>query len=366
VPIKIDYGAARRTLLRAAALAGSGQASRRWQDHIQRLSELCESAPKTHIAFIGTALLARSTDQRADVHSLHVKGGTPGSYSARGLAKDVLVPASRELRVHLGVTGREPLNNQPYFHNDIVSTRMNVKGNAKVALDLVCDLLDELAAITDPAELLAALAAFIEVRRRYWTLARDYFAPETTFAFADLLTRIDGFVKEDSEGGKRAQAIAAGLMDVVEGEENIETGRINDPDRNFPGDVAAYTRPVRGKDRKIIRALEVRDKPISESDLLVFASKVAGFGVARAGILAVASNQQPLDIAEAQAEAAAEGVNLELFIGWTAFVRQLFFWLRGDAADPVRHAHERIYTRLVELECSADAQKSWLEWDSPA
>jgi hypothetical protein len=106
----------------------------------------------------------------------------------------------------------------------------------------------------------------------------------------------------------------------------------------------------------------VRDKPISESDLFVFASKAAEFAVARAGILAVAANQQPLNIAEAQAEAAAEGVNLELFIGWSAFVRQLFFWLRGDAADPVTEAHERIYKRLVELECSSEAQKAWLDW----
>jgi SacI restriction endonuclease len=362
VPIKIDYKAARRTLLQAAAFVDKGQASRRWQEHLRRLSEICESAPKTHIAFIGTALLARATDQRTDVHSLHVKAGTPGAYSARSLAKDVLVPASRELRVHLGVTGREPLNNQPYFHNDLVSRRMNVKGNAKVALNLVCDLLDELSAMNDRSTLLAALAAFIEVRRGYWTTARDYFAPETTFAFADLLVRIDSFVREDSEGGRRAQAVAAGLMDVVEGEENVKTGRINDPDRNFPGDVAAYTRPAQGKERKIIRALEVRDKAISESDLLVFASKAAGFAVARAGILAVAPNQRPLSIVGAQAEAAAEGVNLELFIGWTAFVRQLFFWLRGDAADPVNDAHERIYKRLVELECSSGAQKVWLEW----
>jgi hypothetical protein len=362
VPIKIDYKAARRTLLRAAAVVDKGQASRRWQKHLSRLSKICETAPKTHIAFIGTALLARATDPRTDVHSLHVKAGTPGAYSARSLAKDVLVPASRELRVHLGVTGREPLNNQPYFHNDVVTRRMNVKGNAKVALNLVCDLLDELSAINDGSILVAALAAFIEVRRGYWTTARDYFAPETTFAFADLLASIDSFVKEDSEGGRRAQAVAAGLMDVVEGEENVETGRINDPDRNFPGDVAAYTRAARGKERKIIRVLEVRDKAISQSDLHVFASKAAGFAVARAGILVVAPNQQPLNIAEAQAEAAAEGVNLELFIGWTAFVRQLFFWLRGDAADPVTDAHERIYKRLVELECSSQAQKVWLEW----
>ena len=309
VSIKLDYKVARKVLLEASALAEQGQASSRWNEHIERLSEACRSTPKTHIAFIGTALLARSTDQRIDVHSLHARAKPAGAYSARSLAKDVLVPLSRDLRVHLGVTGREPLNNQPYFHNDVVNRQMNVKGNARVALNLVCDLLDELSAIHDRGELLAALAAFIEVRRKYWATAQDYFAPETTFAFADLLKWIDSFVKVDSEGGRRAQAVAAGLMDVVEGDENVETGRVNDPDRHFPGDVAAYSR---GKERKVVRVLEVRDKVLSESDLRVFASKASRFGVARAGILAVAPTQEPLDLAGAQAEATAEGVNLAL------------------------------------------------------
>ena len=362
--IKLEYKAARQTFLEAVALAARGGASPRWQADISRLSEICRKAPKTHVAFIGTALLARCTDPRIDVYTLHVKANTPGAYSARSLAKDVLVPLSRELRVHLGVTGREPLNNQPYFHNDLVSKKMNVKGNARVALDLVCGLLDELACMTERQALLSALAAFIDVRRGYWTTARDYFAPDASFAFADLLARIDTFVKEDSEGGKRAQAVAAGLMDVAEGEDNVETGRINDPDRNFPGDVAAYTKSTPGKKRRVVRALEVRDKPISESDLVVFASKVARFSVVRGGVLAVAANQQALDIEVARSEAAAEGVNLELFVGWPAFVRQLFFWLRGDAADPVVHAHERIYKRVVELECSVEAQRVWLKWGS--
>jgi hypothetical protein len=56
--------------------------------------------------------------------------------------------------------------------------------------------------------------------------------------------------------------------------------------------------------------LEVRDKALSESDLRVFASKAARFGVARAGVLAVAPTQGHLDVTAAQAEAAAEGVNL--------------------------------------------------------
>ncbi len=293
-----------------------------------------------------------------------MRAGTEGAYSARSLAKDVLVPVAREMRVHLGVTGREPLNNQPYFHNDVVNRQMNVKGNARVALNLVCDSLDQLSELRDRARLLEALAAFIKVRRTFWRKARDYFAPEATIEFADLVARIDRFVKTDSEGGKRAQAVAAGLMDVAEGHENVETGRINDPDRNFPGDVAVFRHGGRGRVREPTRVLEVRDKALSPNDLVAFANKAAEFGVARAGVLAVAPNQQPLDADTARAEAAGKGLNLELFVGWSAFVGQLFFWLRGDATDPVRHAHERIYERLLELECSDAAQSIWLEWDS--
>ena len=146
---------------------------------------------------------------------------------------------------------------------------MNVKGNAEVALNLVCDLLDELSAMSDRAKLLGALAAFIEVRREYWATARDYsLRRHVTLRRATEKDR--RFVKEDSEGGRRAQAVAAGLMDVVEGDENVETGRVNDPDRNFPGDVAAYSR---WQGRKIIRALEVRDKVLSESDLVSMRAK---------------------------------------------------------------------------------------------
>ena len=359
--IKLDYRIARKVMLEASALAEQGGASSRWKEHIERLSEACRSAPKTHIAFIGTALLARSTDQRIDVHSLHARAKSRGAYSARSLAKDVLVPLSRDLRVqprgHRSRTTEQPA----LFSQRRRKQEDEREGQRASAPKSGLRPARRLSGIHDRHKLVAAIAAFIEVRRRYWTTARNYFAPETTFAFADLLNWIDRFVKDDSEGGRRAQAIAAGLMDVVEGSENVETGRINDPDRRFPGDVAAYSR---GKERKVVRVLEVRDKALSESDLRVFASKASQFGVARAGILAVAPTQQQLDLAEAQAEAAAEGVNLELFIGWTAFVRQLFFWLRGDAADPVRHAHERIYARLVELECSAEGQTAWLAWDS--
>jgi hypothetical protein len=380
----VNYAAARRTLAAAAKLADEGGGSPHWKTSIARLSVLCDTASRTHIAFMGTALLAKATDANIDVHSLHVKAGTPGAYSARGLATAVLVPGCQALKVNLGVTGREPLNNQPYFHNDRVSRGMTVKPNSKAALDLVCDLLDELAIVRDESERLSALAAFVEVRRGYDRVAPSYAAPGASLGVAHLIANIEAFVGADSEGGKRAQAVAAGLMDVAEGSQNVRTSRINDPDRNFPGDVAAYAKPQTGADpilalpfevrdkaigtsdrqafeSMVTRALEVRDKVVAASDLQAFALKAARFKVARAGVLAVAPSQVPLDLAQAQQAASELGVTLEVFFGWGPYVRQMFFWLPSDVANPVALAHSHIYKRLVELECSEEALERWLE-----
>jgi hypothetical protein len=309
---------------------------------------------------MGTALLAKAADERADVFSLKVRAGTPGAYSARALAMNVLVPASRELKMSLGVTGREPINNQPYFHNDRVTMDMNAKATAKEALAFVYGLLGDLSKLTNRSDRLGALAAFIEVRRRHWVEPKAYSARETSLQLEELIQCIESFVAADSEGGRRAQAVAAGLVDVLDGPDNVETSRVNDPDRNFPGDVAAFTGEPK-ETRRLARAVEVRDKPITASDVRVFVGKAAAFSVARAVVLAVAP-QQPIDLTDALEDAEAAGIILRVFPGWRSFIRQIFFWLPADVSDPVTLAHQYIYNRLVELECSTEAQNSWLDW----
>lgn len=55
----------------------------------------------------------------------------------RSLAREVLVPASKRLQMNLGVTSREPLNNQPYFHNDVVARQAFAPRAKLVASDEV-------------------------------------------------------------------------------------------------------------------------------------------------------------------------------------------------------------------------------------
>jgi hypothetical protein len=56
-----------------------------------------------------------------------------------------------------------------------------------------------------------------------------------------LVEAAEQFVREDSEGGRRVQALVAGFLDAVVGPDGVESGRINDPSRKYPGDVCIHT-----------------------------------------------------------------------------------------------------------------------------
>jgi hypothetical protein len=147
----IDKDAARRVLFEEAAAAETGSIDTTWRRQIERFSEICEQADiRTHIAFLGTALLAKSVDPSIDAFAVKARTSDPGAYSARGLAHGVLVPNAPQLGINLGVTGREPLNNQPYFRIMRVTPEIPVHGSARAALSALCDLLQLVAELTSP------------------------------------------------------------------------------------------------------------------------------------------------------------------------------------------------------------------------
>ena len=120
-------------ILHAEAAASRDQSvSAHWVSLIKSVVDACEGGSRTHIAALGTALLAKATNLQVDVFALKVKGGGEGAYSARSLAKEVLAADAPMLGLDLGVTGREPLNNQPYFRYDRIFPEMDVKATRPV------------------------------------------------------------------------------------------------------------------------------------------------------------------------------------------------------------------------------------------
>src|SRR2546422_663772 len=189
------------------ALADPLPDAHEWVRRVRRLSKLCETGPRTHIAMLGTALLAKATEPTVDVFALKMSAKTEGAYSARSLAKDVLAANAPRLQIDLGVTGREPLNNQPYFRGSRIDDSLArvVRRDARPAFDYVRESLGVLKGLSqNDAEL--ALRAFLQVRHKskvqYKLPAGLSGIIETSFSRA-----VATFVQEDSEGGKRAQAV---------------------------------------------------------------------------------------------------------------------------------------------------------------
>src|SRR5271155_1558601 len=203
----IGKAIARRVLLEEAAKAEAVGADPIWEQRIERFSEICERTTRTHIAFLGTALLAKAVTLDVDVFAVKARSNDPGVYSARGLGHGVLVPLAPQLGINLGVTGREPLNNQPYFRIMRVSRDIPIHGNARPALEAVCDLLEIISKFKTTEEARAALRAFIHVRRRYNPAYGKLVAVSEAISPDRLVAVIETFVAADAEGGKRAQAV---------------------------------------------------------------------------------------------------------------------------------------------------------------
>jgi len=273
----------------------------------------------------------------------------------------VLVPLAAELGMSLGVTGREPLNNQPYFRMTRLDDDTPVHAGAREAFDYMLSLVRELQDISDETDARAVLAAFIAVRRRYQPTYVDN-EGGTALTPEALIEAIGNFVRENSEGGKRTQAVVAGLVDVFAGPERVESGRINDPSRNYPGDVC-----VRSQDDPNVweKAIEVRDKPVAASDVQIFGKKCIDLGVREAALVMVADGQETLDRPALAEWANSLGIGLTLFDSWEGFVNQVLYWSELPKVIGANEVVSFIHDRLIGVEASPEAVELWQTLTSP-
>lgn len=354
---RIDKARAKAILFEEAARAGAGFIDPAWERLIDTFSQACENSSRTHIAFLGTAILAKCIDVRFDAFAVK-EAESDRAYSARGLCHNVLVPNAPEIDINLGVTGKEPLNNQPYFRVQRVSRDMPVRGPVRPVIEMLCQLLDKLEALKSEAEARQALRAFIAVRKRYG----QRYAPLTRITSAltaeQLIAAIEEFVAESSEGGRRAQAIVAAFMDLFAGEDRVHVGRVNDPSRTVPGDVAV--RSATDPD-KWERVFEVRDKRVSREDLLLFITRCRDAGIAEVAIVAVAGGQEDIPLVEARSWAIERGLTLSVFRTWADLVAQVLYWAPTPQIEGLSQIPALIYARLVALEVSPSGAAAWLD-----
>jgi len=347
------------TLVRdEAAKAIIGPVDSAWTEKVERLSRLCEEGvSKTHLAFLGTAIIAKAMNAKADLFAIKPEHApdNPNAFSARTLCHGVLVPLAAELGFSIGVTGREPLNNQPYFRMTRLDDGTPVHAGGKAAFDYMVELVRELQEFPEVEPAREALRAFIAVRRGYQPRYSDRDS-EGAVSADQLAAAIRELVRENSEGGRRAQAVVAGLLDVFAGLARVESGRINDPSRKYPGDVCV--RSAENPD-SWEKAIEVRDKPVAASDVQIFGNKCVAMGVREAALVMAADRQPMLDSAALSLWADGLGIGLTLFHGWDSFIEQALFWAAQPKPDAAKAAAGFIHDRLIAVEASPAAITLW-------
>jgi len=160
--IRIDRDQALQVLREEAANAHKSGPDPEWEALLSDF-QAATAHFKTYVAILATALLARSTDVRANPYALKVGDGAAGSYAPRSLATHVLVPEAGVLGIDLGVTGAEPHNNQPFWRFTSVSRDIGavIKPGARPALDALIACLARLAACSDEEEARVGLRSLL-------------------------------------------------------------------------------------------------------------------------------------------------------------------------------------------------------------
>jgi len=348
MPIQLDYDIARDRFKDALALARSQEDLP--QEWILRTSKVGQAPSKTFIAMLGTALLAKATDQRVDPFSLKTRDFAT-AYSARALCKDVLVPGAVGAGVHLGTTGREPLNNQPFFRYERVGLDMRVHRSMRSHLDYLCQSLGAMIAL-DATQALLALAAFLRVRIAEAPVKAPQLAVERAYSIGELISIVSVFVTTDPENGKRGQALVAACLDVVF--DDVRTRRVNDPSRHWPGDVVVF------QGERVLLAVEVKQRPASDTEILQFVERCAQMGVRRAAAALLDPAQPELHLdADREESWRNQGVQLSVFETAGEVIEGALTWSRMSVEEVVEAFPQRMASRLEELEVSRRALAGW-------
>jgi hypothetical protein len=348
VGIVVDQRRAAEVLQHAYKLASSAKRVPAEWIEATRAIDACPS--RTFTVALGTALLARATDPRVDALALKATT-TPDAYSARTIAHNVLVPFCRKNGVGLRATGREPLNNQPFFRYDRIDQIDRIAANARPFLPVLVQTCKEINQL-DARKAGLALAGFLRERinRTKESVAASLTA---TAELVELIPIVEAFVRQHSDGGRVGQAVVAAVFDLAF--DNVRTGRINDPSRHFTGDVHAMT----VDEVAAILAAEARQKPVSAADVRTFANAVAADGVPRALMVALDDSQPFLDPAELAREALAEeGVVLSIAQSIPELFAAACTW-NTTALDRFADFPQLLLGRLQEIETSDAAIAAW-------
>jgi hypothetical protein len=352
VGVTIDKQRATERFGQALVLARSDEPlPEEWLAHAR---EVGKARSRTFTSVLGTALVARAADETVDVRSLREDESDRG-YSARSLAKDILIPYCARAGIDLRTKGKEPLNGQPFLRASRVARDMKVLKNAEPALGYLCDCLDALESLRGKAAL-EALAAFLRVRIQDSRIPTPIELGAGVLDLPELLAAVDSVVERDDTGLVVVAIVAAALSLVFS---DVKTRHANDSTAAFVGNLGAFDRGLQ------TLALDVSKRSLSEADVLLLAQHMATAGIGRAFILSM--NAPTIDRAQLEYQARRlHHVELAFFQKASELVRLAVLLARDDLTLTLASLPRLVLNRMGTLKVGQDGIAAWSAFFSEA
>jgi len=342
----ISQDAARTVLAAAVAVARSDSpVPERWERFAE---EVFTMDAKTYTPALATALLAKAVDPSIDPLSIKATGDR--GYSLRTVGHSVIVPAAQALGFSIRTTGREPLNNQPFFRYDHMARIGRVRNREQ--LDWFVEGLSRADSLSHD-EALLALAAFLRVAfaQAKGRVVVEIESPLLTIR--DVRHSVAEYVGPDApERPKKLQAFVAAAYDLTH--DDVRSRKINDPSRDYPGDVQAYFNDVP------FLAVEVRGKPVPATELDAFVTACAEVGIARVSLVVDSPGHRPINRDDLRSPFLKAGsVHLAIYESLADLIESALEW----TDEPQDLAAGRFATsalaRLKEVEVTESALVWW-------
>ncbi len=347
MPISIDYQDAERVLLSALNVArSSGTLPVEWLSHTRAVFGL---KSKTWTPALATLLLAKAVDEDADTLSLKAEPSHPYAYSARSLCHTVLVPAAVTHGFSIRNTGREPLNNQPFFRYDRIDKIERVQRPADLQLFVA---IAKQANVLTRNEARDALAAFLREALSVAAAARSVTVKSDGLSADGLRIAVKDFLRYDADDRpQRLQAFAAACLDLIY--EDVQTRRLNDPSRDSPGDVQVTIAKVTSL------AVEVRGKVVTPTELAGFVSACEEAGVSRAIIFVDAQNQFDLSPHVAVQAHIQSAVHVAVYSSASQLLAETLLWSQLVLTEAVQTFATSFLVRLRAIEATTQTLHEW-------
>ncbi|HVB45793.1 MAG TPA: restriction endonuclease, SacI family [Streptosporangiaceae bacterium] len=329
-----------------SGLHQTGQSLRIGHVFAQRTFQM---ASKTYTPALGTVLLARATDARVDPLSIKTEYGST-TFSLRAVGHEVLVPAARQLGFSIRNTGRELLNNQPFFRYDHMSLIERVRN--KPEHDRFVGGLAKIGSASSD-EAMAALAAFLRVAINATRLLENYALEDGALTVLRVVAAVETFLEEAVDRPRRTQALVAAAFDVTH--EDVRTRKINDPSRDYPGDIQAFD------DNEPILAVEVRAKSVRPTEVEGFAAACQQAGIERAFMIVLWPAHQALPVRTLRNSVLNEvGVLLTVIEDVEDLLFDVFGWADLPLPGALHTFTLSVLTRLKEIEATNQSLGQWV------